>query len=191
MIKVKEKYNATWKIVMKYLRLQFKIKAADLIYREISCWHILMKRCVRGETFSKELAKNFWKLPLLYVGLALHTLQIIHSSSFPILTTEVSSTMYDVLEYSKDSRARGARIEVLESKLVPGFFRQCRAREIIRSSRGNTCLEMCTTRIQSQPLLDCALGLLLHVTRNACANCRRTEERGGMYPSIRRHGYFY
>jgi len=145
-----------------------------------------MKSCrfLRDEMFSKELAKNSWKLPFYMGEFALHTLQIIHSSSprldgvgrrrarvfkgirAPASRSRIQSCFPD----SSDNVALGKQYGV-RAQTYPG--------------------NACDTTIQSHPLLNCAGASLPRAARNACADHGWTKERGRIYPLARRHGHFY
>lgn len=135
-----------------------QIKVADPDIAKF-CRSFLTKRRVRGETCSEEL-EEFLKTAFLREVRVTHA----PNNSFVIPRLDggagrrCSSSTYSGIQRTRMRSPHRS----LGSRLVPGFFRQCRAREIIRSSRGDTCLEMCTTRIQSPPfLLDCARGSLV------------------------------
>lgn len=143
---------------MKYLRLQFRCKPLTRC-REIP------------RTFSRNdarLAKKSPRTGFLRARFALHTLQIIHSS-FPGLTAG-NRRCSPYLEYSKGSRSP---YRSLESKLALRFFRQCRARKIMRNSyaRAETPAWKCVRRELKAALCQIVRrGFPVHSAPNACAD---------------------
>jgi len=161
--------------------MRFRLKLVDIV-RCPSRRFFFLKGCTcetkyfRGK-YSRKNAKTLRRnsknsRTTLSIWLVLRTLQIIHLSS--------QLDGIDTRRLSQCARVfKGLAQEPAASRiqLVLAFFRQCRARKIIRSSCGDTCLEMCNSN--SKPLSPFARlhGLPTQTFRYACMD--REWMRGG------------
>jgi len=190
MIEVKEKYNATWKIVMKYLRLQFRSK---LCWPDISgnFTDILTKRREAGWNVSRKSSRRISENCLSYI----HGARVTHApnNSFVILhyLDDVRKTTYSSIQRIRvpAEPTSKSRIQPTCSRILPTMSRSGNNTGLARRHLPGNVYDT-----NSKPAFArlCWGFSCVHYAECMCELQTKRKSAEGWYPPVRRHWvHFY